>query len=171
MLKFGKQIVRSRFVILIVALLLLIPSVIGFLNTRINYDILYYLPDDIDIFLNMPDSDASQLAEALEHGLAGVYLKDGERTVRLEGIVPQLRLFAEKRNLLEQALRVMPGVSALLLFFTYPFLLHFMRLKGLGRALRSSGAGRAVILLCFDRDIRLVRSVSAVQPAKRLSPR
>ena len=120
-----------------------------------------YLPDDIDIFLNMPDSDASQLAEALEHGLAGVYLKDGERTVRLEGIVPQLRLFAEKRNLLEQALRVMPGVSALLLFFTYPFLLHFMRLKGLGRALRSSGAGRAVILLCFDRDIRLVRSVSA----------
>ena len=47
MLKFGKQIVRSRFVILILALLLLIPSVIGFLNTRINYDILYYLPDDI----------------------------------------------------------------------------------------------------------------------------
>ena len=48
MLKFGKQIVRSRFVILIVALLLLIPSVIGFLNTRINYDILYYLPNDIE---------------------------------------------------------------------------------------------------------------------------
>ena len=41
MIRFGKGIVRMRYVILILALVLLIPSVIGFLNTRINYDILY----------------------------------------------------------------------------------------------------------------------------------
>ena len=46
--KFGKTIVKFRHVILILAILLLIPSAIGFLNTRINYDILYYLPDDIE---------------------------------------------------------------------------------------------------------------------------
>jgi len=48
MLGFGKKIVKSRYVILTIAVLLLIPSVIGFLNTKINYDILYYLPDDIE---------------------------------------------------------------------------------------------------------------------------
>ena len=48
MIRFGKGIVRMRYVILVLALVLLIPSVIGFLNTRINYDILYYLPDDIE---------------------------------------------------------------------------------------------------------------------------
>ncbi|MDY6351997.1 MAG: MMPL family transporter [Lachnospiraceae bacterium] len=48
MLKFGKAVVKSRFVILIAAVLLLIPTVIGYVNTRVNYDILSYLPKDID---------------------------------------------------------------------------------------------------------------------------
>ena len=45
---FGKAVVRSRFLILIIAALLLVPSVIGYLNTRINYDVLTYLPKDIE---------------------------------------------------------------------------------------------------------------------------
>jgi hypothetical protein len=48
MLEFAKKIVKLRIPILIIAVLLLIPSGIGFLGTRINYDILYYLPDDIE---------------------------------------------------------------------------------------------------------------------------
>ena len=48
MLKFGEKIVKLRIPILILSVLLLIPAAIGFFNTRINYDILYYLPDDID---------------------------------------------------------------------------------------------------------------------------
>ena len=48
MLKLGKKIVKFRIPILIVSFLLLIPSTIMYLNTRINYDILSYLPDDID---------------------------------------------------------------------------------------------------------------------------
>lgn len=48
MKKFAEKIVQFRIPILIISLLLLIPSVIGFLNMRINYDILYYLPDDIE---------------------------------------------------------------------------------------------------------------------------
>ncbi|SFQ35300.1 hypothetical protein SAMN02910358_01702 [Lachnospiraceae bacterium XBB1006] len=46
--KFGKAIVKSRIPILLLGLLLLIPSAIGFLNTRVNYDILSYLPQDIE---------------------------------------------------------------------------------------------------------------------------
>ena len=48
MLKFGEKIVKLRIPILIVSILLLIPAAIGYFNTRINYDILYYLPKDID---------------------------------------------------------------------------------------------------------------------------
>ena len=48
MKKFGKAVVKSRVVILIVSLFLLIPSVIGYLKTKVNYDILYYLPDEIE---------------------------------------------------------------------------------------------------------------------------
>lgn len=48
MLRFGKGVVKLRWFILALSVLLLIPSVIGYLNTRINYDILYYLPKDIE---------------------------------------------------------------------------------------------------------------------------
>ena len=48
MLKFGKGVVKSRFIIFIAAILLLIPSAFGYLHTRVNYDILSYLPEDIE---------------------------------------------------------------------------------------------------------------------------
>lgn len=46
--KFGKIIVKLRIPILILSFLLLIPSAIGYFNTRVNYDILYYLPNEIE---------------------------------------------------------------------------------------------------------------------------
>ncbi|WP_443714874.1 efflux RND transporter permease subunit [Ruminococcus bicirculans (ex Wegman et al. 2014)] len=48
MQKFGRGVVKFRVPILIVSVLLLIPSIFGFLSTRINYDILSYLPSDIE---------------------------------------------------------------------------------------------------------------------------
>ena len=44
----AKVIVKNRVLILLIALALMIPSVFGMLNTRINYDMLNYLPDDMD---------------------------------------------------------------------------------------------------------------------------
>ncbi|WP_029233242.1 efflux RND transporter permease subunit [Butyrivibrio sp. VCB2006] len=46
--KLSHLIVKLRYVILIVAFALLIPSAIGYFNTRVNYDILTYLPGDIE---------------------------------------------------------------------------------------------------------------------------
>lgn len=86
MVKFGKKIVKYRVVILIASILLLIPSVLGFINTRINYDVLTYLPEDIetmqgqDIMVNdfgtgafsmlivdgMEDKDVAKLKEQVE---------------------------------------------------------------------------------------------------------
>ncbi len=46
--KLSELIVKLRYVILIAAIALLIPSAIGYFNTRVNYDILTYLPKDIE---------------------------------------------------------------------------------------------------------------------------
>ena len=46
--KLGRQIVKFRIPIFIISILLLIPAVFGYINTRVNYDVLYYLPDDIE---------------------------------------------------------------------------------------------------------------------------
>ncbi len=48
MVKLGRKIVKFRIPIFILSLLLLIPAGIGYINTRVNYDVLYYLPDDIE---------------------------------------------------------------------------------------------------------------------------
>lgn len=48
MYKFGKKIVQLRIPILILSFLLLIPSAFGYIKTKVNYDILSYLPKDIE---------------------------------------------------------------------------------------------------------------------------
>ena len=48
MIKFGKGVVKARILILILAFALLIPAGISFINTRINFDILSYLPGQIE---------------------------------------------------------------------------------------------------------------------------
>lgn len=45
---FSKEVVKHRKIILLVCLFLLIPSVLGMIGTRINYDMLTYLPDNLD---------------------------------------------------------------------------------------------------------------------------
>ena len=46
--KFSKFVVKNRTLILLISLLMLIPSIIGYIGTKTNYDILVYLPSDIE---------------------------------------------------------------------------------------------------------------------------
>ena len=48
MVAFGKKVVKFRIPILIISILLLIPAGLGYVNTRVNYDLLTYLPEDIE---------------------------------------------------------------------------------------------------------------------------
>lgn len=48
-MRFSKAVAKYRTPILILTVLLMIPAVIGIANTRINYDMLNYLPEDMDI--------------------------------------------------------------------------------------------------------------------------
>ena len=86
MVNFGKKVVKYRVLILILGVLLLIPSVFGYLTTRVNYDVLTYLPDNIetmkgqDILVNdfgtgafsmfivdgMEEKDVAELKEKIE---------------------------------------------------------------------------------------------------------
>ncbi len=47
-MRFSKAVVKHRVLILIIAVLLMIPSVLGMVTTRVNYDMLNYLPEDMD---------------------------------------------------------------------------------------------------------------------------
>ena len=85
-MRFSKAVVRGRVAILILTVLLMIPAVFGMLETRINYDMLNYLPDDMDTVIgqnalledfgkgafsfivveNMSEKDVAALQEKLE---------------------------------------------------------------------------------------------------------
>ena len=48
---FSKAVEKYRIPILMITVLLMIPAVIGMVNTRINYDMLNYLPEDMDTII------------------------------------------------------------------------------------------------------------------------
>ena len=85
-MRFSKAVVKCRIPILIITLLLMIPSVLGMVGTRINYDMLDYLPGDMDTVIgqnellkdfgkgafsliiveDMPDRDVAKLCEKIK---------------------------------------------------------------------------------------------------------
>lgn len=72
MYKVGEKIVKWRIPIFIVGLLLLVPSLLGMIRTRVNYDILYYLPKDIE---TMQGQDI--LVEEFGTGAYSLFLCEG----------------------------------------------------------------------------------------------
>ncbi|MBP5184971.1 MAG: MMPL family transporter, partial [Lachnospiraceae bacterium] len=85
-MKLSRAIVKNRILILVIALLLMVPAGLGYLKTRVNYDMLDYLPDSFDtvkgqnellkdfgkgafsliIVENMPEKDVAALKTKIE---------------------------------------------------------------------------------------------------------
>ena len=105
-MRFSKVVVKYRIPILILALALMIPSLLGMAGTRINYDMLDYLPEDMDtvvgqnglmdefgkgafsfiIVEDMPDKDVSKLKgqiEQVEHVETVVWYDSDRKSTRL----------------------------------------------------------------------------------------
>ena len=78
MLKFGEFITKHKKIIVILAFLLLIPAIMGFLATRVNYDILVYLPSDIETI-----QGENILSEDFNMGGFSVVLVDGMKPKQL----------------------------------------------------------------------------------------
>lgn len=70
--KLGREIVKVRIPILVISILLLIPAALGYINTRVNYDILYYLPKEID---TMQGQDI--LLDEFQKGAYAIVVVDG----------------------------------------------------------------------------------------------
>lgn len=70
--KLGRGIVKARIPILVISILLLIPAALGYINTRFNYDILYYLPKEID---TMQGQDI--LLDEFQKGAYAIVVVDG----------------------------------------------------------------------------------------------
>ena len=84
--RFARWIVKHRVAVVIICLLMLIPSVLGMNATKVKYDLLYYLPEDLDtvkgqnilmeefgkgafsmlVIQNMPEKDVAELKTKLE---------------------------------------------------------------------------------------------------------
>lgn len=112
MLKFGEWVVKHKVLILVISLVLLIPAAFGYLNTRVNYDILSYLPTDLEtmqgqdilkeefgkggfsfvVVEGMPDKDVAKVRASLEEvdGVAEVLWYDSLADISVpKEVLPQ----------------------------------------------------------------------------------
>ena len=95
MKKFGQKVVKYRVLIFVISLLLLIPSAFGFITTRINYDILSYLPQDMetmkgqDILLDEFGTGAFSLCvvEGMDEKDISAMRKDMEKVDHVKSVI------------------------------------------------------------------------------------
>lgn len=86
MLDFAKKIVKHKVAILVISFLLLIPTGIIYFNTRINYDILSYLPNNID---TMKGQDI--LTEDFDTGAFSVCVLDGMEDKQIKELEEKIK--------------------------------------------------------------------------------
>lgn len=86
MLKVSEKIVKYRFLILFLSIVLLIPAGIGFVNLKVNYDILYYLPDDIE---TMQGQDI--LMEEFGKGAYGMFVCENMNSAQAISMAEQIK--------------------------------------------------------------------------------
>ena len=86
--KFGRKVVQIRIPILLISLALLIPSFLGYVGTRVNYDILSYLPKDIETMVGQ-----DILVEEFGTGAFSMFIVEGmeaKEVVRLKEEIEQI---------------------------------------------------------------------------------
>ncbi len=86
--KFGRKVVQLRILILLISIALLIPSFLGYVGTRVNYDILSYLPKDIETMVGQ-----DILVEEFGTGAFSMFIVEGmeaKEVVRLKEEIEQI---------------------------------------------------------------------------------
>ncbi len=86
MKKFGEFVCKYKKIILIIAILLLIPSIIGIKATRINYDILVYLPDNIETI-----QGENILSNEFNMGAYSIILLDNMSTKEIQKLEDEIK--------------------------------------------------------------------------------
>ena len=86
MLKFGRIITKYKKLILIIAIILIIPAILGMKATRVNYDILVYLPDDVETI-----KGENILSEDFNMGSYSVILVNNMKTKDIQKLEDKIR--------------------------------------------------------------------------------
>ena len=83
--KFGKWVVRLRIPILVLSLALLVPAFLGYVGTRVNYDILSYLPKDIETMVGQ-----DILVEEFGTGAFSMFVAEGMQPKEVQVLREQI---------------------------------------------------------------------------------
>ena len=88
MLKLGEKIVSARVVILILGFILLIPAAYGYIKTKVNYDILSYLPKDIETMVGQ-----DILVDQFGTGAFSLYVVEGMEDKEVSALKSKIALW------------------------------------------------------------------------------
>lgn len=146
----AKCIVRHRNKILILAIALLIPSVFGYLNTKINYDILSYLPQDCE-------------------SMKGQNILDEKYHLASVGIMVTNDLSDQEVVQLEKKMEAVDGVKQVfwrddVLDISIP---KEMFPQEVQQQLYSGDS--TILIVTFDEDTASTRTMDAIQQIKQIS--
>ena len=93
--RFARWMVKHRVIVVIICLALMIPSIFGMAATRVKYDLLYYLPEDLDTIKGLLDVDVNLWKEEAK-GIHEFYGKFGDKLP--EELRHQLAVLEENLN-------------------------------------------------------------------------
>lgn len=154
MIKFGKKVVKFRVLVLVASFLFLIPSVFGYLNTRINYDILSYLPGDIE---TMQGQDI--LLEEFGTGAFSVCVVPGLGDKEISVLEGELKDVAHVKDVLWYG-----SITDL----TVPVEMLPGDLK---ETLKSRETGSSLMIVTFDTSMSADETLDAIGEIRRLTDR
>ena len=96
--KFGEFICKRRKIILVLSILLIIPAILGMKATKINYDILVYLPDDIETI-----QGENILSEDFNMGAFSVIILDDMKTKDILKLEDKIKEIEEVQKVISTA--------------------------------------------------------------------
>lgn len=152
MIKFGKWVVKFRIPIIVLSFLLLIPTGICYLNTRINYDILSYLPGDIE---TMKGQDI--LLEEFGTGAFSVSVIQGmaeKDIVTLEG---QIKEVAHVKDVIWYG--SLADISVPMEFLP----------EKIGEELKNADSGSQLMIITFDTSMSADETLDAIEEIRSLT--
>lgn len=152
MIKFGKWVVRFRIPILVLSFLLLIPSGICYVNTRINYDILSYLPKDIE---TMKGQDI--LLEEFGTGAFSVAVIDGMEDKEIAALGDEIKQVEHVKDVLWYGALADISIPVEML----P--------KDLEETLKNAKTGSTLMIVTFDSSMSADETLDAIEEIRGLT--
>ena len=154
MIRFGKRVVKLRVPILIAAVLLLVPSLFGYLNTRINYDILSYLPADIETM-----EGQEILLEEFGTGAFSVCVVSGMEEKEISALEETLKGVSHVKDVLWYGSVADISVPV-----------EMLPSKA-GEALQNAETGSSLLIITFDTSMSADETLDAIEEIRELTER